>query len=636
MKPVKFTDVKFTNGFWEDRTRINRESTLHAVYHQTEKTFRFEAIKGEWTADETRYRPHVFWDSDIAKWMEAAAYILATHPTDDLTSQLNEIISRYEKLQADDGYLNSYYQQVEPQKRWSNLRDLHELYCAGHMIEAAVAHYDTTGDRKFLDVMCRYADLIDSLFGDDEDKLHGYPGHQELELALVRLYEATNEERYLNLAKYFIYERGKQPHYYDEEAIKRGDKPENFWAKTYAYNQSHLPVREQTTAEGHSVRAVYMYAGMADIARITNDDDLKQACLTLWDDVVNHKLYITGALGSTRLNEGFTSPYDLPEETAYAETCASIALVFWAQRMFLLDPDSRYIDVMERALYNGFLSGLSLDGTKFFYSNPLASHPAIDPYNMWSPVLNTSGKIYERRDWYDCACCPGNIARLIASIGGYFYAQDNDAIYVNLYGANETQLTINDRPVTLKQRTQYPYDGNIQFSILADEPIQVTFAFRIPSWCQFETITVNGEAVEFTIDNGYMHISHLWTSDDVIELDLAMPIQRIHANPKARNMAGKIALQRGPLVYCLEAIDNGDELTAISVPRDSELELMSDDGILTGIPIIQGQAIRQQAITHDLYSAQALDQDAVTITAIPFAFWANRGGGEMRVWIRET
>jgi len=637
IKPVDFTDVTLTTGFWADRTRINREVTLGAVYHQTDKTFRFEAIKGEWTPDETRYRPHVFWDSDIAKWIEATSYIYATHPTPELKAQLDEVITRYENLQAEDGYLNSYYQQVEPDKRWSNLRDLHELYCAGHLIEAAVAHHSATGERRFLDVMCRYADLIDSLFGAEDGKLHGYPGHQELELALVKLYFATDEERYLKLAKYFIDERGKQPHYYDEEAIKRGDKPENFWAKTYAYNQSHTPVREQTTAEGHSVRALYMYAGMADLARLTNDDHLRQACLTLWEDVISHKLYITGALGSTRLNEGFTSPYDLPDETAYAETCASIALVFWSQRMFLLaPPNSRYIDAMERALYNGFLSGLSLDGTRFFYSNPLAGHPAIDPFNVWSSVLNTSGKPFERQEWYNCACCPGNIARLIASIGEYFYAQAEDTVYVNLYGANETAITLDNKPIQLIQRTAYPYDGVVQFSVVSDEPTELTLALRIPAWCQFETITLNGEAVDFERANGYAQVSHLWMPEDLLELNLAMPVERVRANPKARHMAGKVALQRGPLIYCIEEVDNGKDLTAISLPTDNELQVITGNDMLEGVPLIQSQAYREQAITNDLYTLQQHEQDEVEIQAIPFAFWANRNASEMRVWIRET
>ncbi len=632
VQALKFTNVTFTDGFWADRTRINREKTLSAVHYQTEKTFRFEALKGEWTADETRYRPHVFWDSDIAKWMEAASYTLHTHPTPELTEQLNEIINRYELLQAEDGYLNSYYQQVEPDKRWSNLRDLHELYCAGHLIEAAVAHYEATGNRQFLDIMCRYVDLIDSLFGHGKGQLRGYPGHQELELALIRLYEVTDEERYLKLAQYFIDERGTQPHYYDKEAIARGDKPENFWAKTYAYNQSHLPVREQTTAEGHSVRALYMYAGMADLARLTDDEDLKNACLALWDDVTKHKLYITGALGSTRLNEGFTSPYDLPDETAYAETCASIALIFWAQRMFLLDPDSRYIDVLERALFNGFLSSLSLDGTRFFYSNPLAGHPAIDPFNAWSPVLNTQGKTYEREEWYDCACCPSNIARLIASIGGYFYAQQNNQIYINLYGTNTAMFKVDDADVVIEQSTDYPYDGVIQIQVRGDKPIGL--ALRIPDWCQSWTLSVNGEAVNGDKQNGYLTIQ--LESSALIHLNLTMPIERIRANPKVRHMAGKVALQCGPIVYCLEEVDNGTDLTAISLPSSSELSEAYKDSVLSGVPIIFAKAYRDIIDDISLYRSSPIQREEIELRAIPFALWANRGGGEMRVWIRES
>lgn len=634
LRSIRFSDVEFIDGFWAERTKINREKTLAAVYHQTERTFRFEALKGEWSSDEKRYRPHVFWDSDIAKWMEAASYTLHTHPTSELNDQLNEIIQRYEALQAEDGYLNSYYQQVEPDKRWGNIRDLHELYCAGHLIEAAVAHNEATGERQFLDVVCRYVDLIESLFGNADGQMQGYPGHQELELALIRLYEVTDEVRYLELAQYFIDQRGQQPHYYDQEAVARGDKPENFWAKTYAYNQSHLPVREQTTAEGHSVRALYMYAAMADLARITDDEPLKRACLTLWDDVVKHKLYITGALGSTRLNEGFTSPYDLPDETAYAETCASIALVLWARRMFLLDPASKYIDVLERALYNGFLSGLSLDGTRFFYSNPLAGHPAIDPFNAWSPVLNTQGKPYEREEWYDCACCPSNIARLIASIGGYFYALDGSRLYVNLYGQNRASVQIDDVTVQIEQITGYPYKGAVQLSVSMDQPTEIELALRIPEWCESYTVMKHSEPISVAKQQGYVVVTV--SRDCVIELNLAMPIARVRANPKARHMAGKVALQRGPIVYCLEEVDDGQELTAISLPSDSELSIQLGNGVLQDVPVIHGNARRDVLLSDGLYHTAPLQYETIDMKAIPFALWANRGAGEMRVWIRET
>jgi uncharacterized protein len=637
IQAVPFTDVLFADGFWGERYRVNQEKTLSSVYHQTEKTFRFESLKGEWTPEDTRYRPHVFWDSDIAKWIEAAAYTMATNPTPELDAQLDDIIDRFEAMQQDDGYLNTYFTIVEPDKRWQNVRDLHELYCAGHLIEAAVAHYQATGKRQLLDVMCRYVDYIETIFGVGDGKKRGYPGHQELELALVRLYQVTDEDRYLKLAQYFIDERGQQSHYYDIEAIERGDKPEQFWAKTYAYNQSHLPVREQTTAEGHSVRACYMYAGMADLARLTDDDALKDACLTIWDDVVKHKLYVTGALGSTRLNEGFTSPYDLPDETAYAETCASIALVFWAQRMFHLDPNSRYIDVMERALYNGFLSGLSLDGTQFFYSNPLASHPSIDPFNSWTPVLNTDGKPYQRLDWYECACCPSNIARLIASIGGYFYSLNNDRLYVNLYSPNTANIHIGDTPVQIMQTTDYPWDGTVLLQVNVETPSQFEIALRIPAWCKGATLTINDEPFAIQTENGYVVINREWTSETVIRLMLRMPIERLRANPKARHMVGQIALQRGPIVYCLEEVDNGANINAIHLPKSSQLTTIMDSDLLGGVVAIRGSAKRVQLSDSDmLYQMEPLVTEEIDIQAVPFCFWANRGAGEMRVWIRET
>lgn len=636
IQPIPFNQVTLTDGFWAERQQANRDKTMPAIYHQTETTFRFESLKGEWTPDDTRYRPHVFWDSDIAKWIEAGAYILATHPNPTLETQLDEVIDRLETLQWDDGYLNTYYTVVEPDKRWSNTRDLHELYCAGHLIEAAVAYYEATGKRKLLDVMIRYVEHISSVFGHGEGQKPGYPGHQELELALVKLYQITGDNHHLELAQYFIDERGKSPHYYDAEAIERGDKPENFWAKTYAYNQSHLPVREQTTAQGHSVRACYMYAAMADIARLTGDESLKQACISLWDDVVNHKLYVTGALGSTRLNEGFTSAYDLPDETAYAETCASIALIFWAHRMFQLDPNSRYIDVMERALYNGFLSGLSHDGTQFSYANPLATHPSIDPFNQWTPVLHTEGKPFQRQDWYTCACCPANIARLIASIGDYFYMLDDKRLYINLYGQNDLDMVIQNVPVKIRQVTDYPWDWQVELHFEAEQPTDFEIALRIPAWCQQARIYINDELVPAETENGYVIISNEWTSEAVIRLELPMPVTRIRANPKARHMVNKVALQRGPLVYCLEEVDNGTNLSTIQLPESATLTAMNDN-TFDGAMVIRGTAQQLQIPDkNNLYQTNSFTTQLLEIQAIPFYLWANREVGEMRVWLHET
>lgn len=413
--PIPFINVSIEDIFWEPRQRANREHTIPIEYQQCRDTGRIDAFRLSWKPG-MKPVPHIFWDSDIAKWIEAASYSLANHPDPQLDALLDEVISLITFAQQPDGYLNTHFTVVEPEKRWTNLRDQHELYCAGHMIEAGVAHYQGTGKHTLLDVVCRYADHIASIFGTQPGQKRGYPGHEEIELALVKLYHVTGEKRYLDLSQYFIDERGKQPYYYDLEAVARGDDPKAYWAKTYAYMQAHIPVRRQNEVVGHAVRAMYLYSAMADLANETGDNSLLEACRTLWQDVCLRKMYITGGIGPSRLNEGFTNPYDLPNETAYAETCAAVGLVFWNQRMLQFDCDSRYADIMERALYNGVISGVSLSGELFFYENPLAS-------------LGN----YHREPWFDCACCPPNIARRLASLGHYIYSQKDDEAVAPLY-----------------------------------------------------------------------------------------------------------------------------------------------------------------------------------------------------------
>ena len=377
---VPLKNVSFESGFWHARRETNCTATLPAIYHQSRKTGCFDAWKLDWKPGQPN-KPHYFWDSDAAKWIEAVAYSLATHPDPTIEHQVDEVVDLIAQAQQPDGYLNIVFTAILPEQRWRNVRERHELYCAGHLIEASVAYYQATGKRKLLDVLCRYADHIDAVFGPGEDQKRGYPGHQEIELALVKLYHATGEERYLNLAKFFIDERGQQPHFYDLEMRERGESWEDYWAQTYRYTQSHLPVREQTEPVGHAVRACYMYAGMADVALETNDESLTKALRILWDRLTERQMYITGGIGPSPVNEGFTFDYDLPNEIAYAETCASIALVFWAHRMFHLDGESRYIDVMEQALYNGVLSGVAFDGQSFFYANPLETSPHSNPHD---------------------------------------------------------------------------------------------------------------------------------------------------------------------------------------------------------------------------------------------------------------
>lgn len=633
LSAVPLANVQIQNGFWGERQTINRTKTIPFIYHQLQVTGRLDAWRLDWQPGQPK--PHIFWDSDDGKWIEAAAYSLALHSSPELETQVDALVDLIERAQQPDGYLNIFFTAVEPQNRWRNLRDWHELYDAGHLIEAAVAYYQATGKRKLLDILTRYADHIDHRFGTGDGQVRGYCGHPEVELALVRLYQATGEARYLNLSKYFIDERGQQPSYFDLEARERGEDPRKFWAKTYQYCQAHVPVREQHKAVGHSVRACYLYSGMADIAALTQDESLLTACQSLWDDLTEHQMYVTGGLGPAHSNEGFTFSYDLPNEEAYAETCAAIALVFWAQRMFHLDPDSRYIDVMERALYNGFLSGVSYEGTTFFYANPLASYPHVNPFGG-----SLIDGYYRRSEWFDCACCPPNLARLIAGIGQYFYSTSADTLYIHLYNQNRAQVELAGSDIQIEQQTGYPWDGDVQISLNVEQPTSFTIALRVPGWCRDFQVLVNGELVKVSSVRGYLHLMREWKTGDAITVRLAMPVERVAAHPQVRQDAGCAALQRGPVVYCLEEADNGANLANLIIPRDADLSIVFDTDLFGGISVIEGAAIRTEPRNWagGLYQAEATLEYAntsVKFKAIPYCFWANRTPGEMRVWIRE-
>jgi uncharacterized protein len=642
LKIVPATSVEINGGFWGARQQTNRDRTIPAISHQMEITGRIDGWRLHW--EDEKPKPSMqqyahFWDSDMGKWIEAIGHSLRTHPDPELEQFTDEIIDLIASAQQPDGYLNIYFTGIDPQNKWRNLRDWHELYNAGHLIEGAVAYYQATGKRKLLDVMCRYVDLIDSKFGPDEGKKRGYCGHPEIELALVKLYHATGEQRYLDLSKYFIDERGQQPHYFDIETRERGEDPAKFWAKTYRYCQAHLPIREQKTATGHSVRANYLYAGVADIAAETGDSELVDISRSIWDDLTQHQMYITGGLGPAHANEGFTFAYDLPNETAYAETCASCALVFWAQRMFMIDPDSRYIDVLERALYNNVLAGVSYDGDHFFYANPLASYPNVNPFDRFSGI--TSEQHYHRSEWFDCPCCPPNLARLVASIGDYFYVTTPDTLYVNLYNQNRAHFQFGGGDVQIEQQTTYPYDGAVNFTVSVDQPTAFTLALRVPDWCRDFSVEVNGSLFIANPERGYVRISRDWSNGDQVSLSLSMPVERMLAHPQVRQDAGNIALQRGPLVYCLEEVDNGAGLANVVIPPDAELRAEYDDALFGAVRVIRGEALRIEPAQWDggLYqpeSAVKLAQKPFTFKAIPYAFWANRQPGEMRVWIRES
>ncbi len=620
--PVSWKDVIIDGLFWEARLRANREHTLPHLYRFCQETGRFDAFRLDWKPGREPV-PHVFWDSDVAKWLEAACYSLAAHPDALLQQRVDEVVALILAAQQPDGYLNTHFTAVEPEKRWTNLRDWHELYCAGHLIEAAVAHFEATDKRTLLDALSRYADYIDSTLGPEPGKKRGYPGHEELELALVKLYRVTGERRYLRLSQYFIEERGRQPHYYDAEARLRGEDPAAFWAGTYEYNQSHLPVREQQKVTGHAVRAMYLYSAMADLARECHEASLLMACKRLWNHLCTTRLYLTGGLGSSPSNEGFSADYDLPNEGAYAETCAAIGLVFWNHRLLQVECDARYADVLEAALYNCVLSGVSLDGERFFYDNPLASQGT-----------------HHRQHGFDCSCCPPNIARLLASLGGYIYAANETEIAVHLYIQSTARLNVGGRTITLRQETGYPWNGAITLRVEIAEPATFGLKLRLPGWCRHASLRVNGEAFDLAghVERGYVRVERYWQAGDTLALDLAMPVERIYAHPGVRQDAGCVALKRGPIVYCLEGVDHPVPLHRIVLPQDADLTSSFQAEILDGVNTIRAQALIEDDADwgRTLYRSQPPRRLPADITAIPYYAWDNRQPGEMRVWLRET
>lgn len=621
IEPLALKNVEIKDDFWAPRIEINREQTIPFQYKQCKDTGRIDALK----LDKNAPTPHPFWDSDIAKWIEAGSYSLEKHYDPELDELIDETIELLASAQQEDGYLNSYITIVCPERRWQDLRDSHELYCAGHLIEAGVAHYNATNKTTLLEIVTKFADYIDTVFGPEEGKLKGYPGHQEIELALVKLYRVTGEEKYLKLSAFFINERGSEPHYFTEEAKHITGY---FWdvfkefENLKEYNQSHKPVREQERVVGHSVRAMYMYCAMADLAKEYDEESLKKACERLWESLHGRNMYVTAGLGSEEKHEGFTFDYDLPNETSYAETCAAIGLVFWNQRMLQLDLNGKYGDLMERALYNGVMSGISLDGKKFFYNNPLAS----------------LGDIH-RQEWFGVSCCPPNISRLLSSLGEYIYSQSEKGINVHLYIEGQGMFDINGQQVTLVQKSNYPWEGNINFSLEMEEKTEFTLKLRIPAWSKGAVLRVNGEEmnVEQNLEQGYVAINRTWDGNDQVELLLPMPVQRIYSHPEVRQNVNQTAIQRGPIVYCLEETDNADSLHRLILPKDEELKAEFDKQLLDGITKISGKAKRLTTSdwSDELYRTESPKKETTSILAVPYYAWDNREPGEMRVWINE-
>lgn len=641
MRTPNLRQVRIQDRFWKPRQNLVRDVMLpyqYAVMNDevpgAEPSHALENFRIAAGLAQGEFYGMVFQDSDVYKWLEAAAYILAKEDHPELEKTADQVIDVIAAAQQPDGYLNTYFTVAEPEGRWRNLREEHELYCAGHLIEAAVAYYEATGKGKVLDVACRFADYISQIFGTEQGQKRGYPGHEGLELALVKLYRVTDNRKYLELSKYFVDERGRQPHYFEQEAIARGDRHVTTHGGRWdsRYNQSHLPVREQKEAVGHAVRAMYLYAALADLARYTRDESLHKICEALWEDVVNRKMYITGGIGSSSYGEAFTIPYDLPNDTSYTETCAAIGLVFWASRMLNLDPNGAYADVMETALYNGVLSGMALDGKSFFYVNPLEVWPAAAEHRYDQRHVKTT-----RQGWFRCACCPPNLARLLASLEQYIFSYHEDSIYLHLYMSSVLNIAGEADGISIEVATGYPWDGQVELTVDVAQPREFTLALRIPGWCQTPSATVNGEQLELAaiMDRGYAKVNRLWQSGDKITLDFPMPVIRLAAHPQVRENAGRVALQRGPLVYCLEEADNGPVLTDIVLPLEPEFQTTFDPELLGGVVTIEAEAYRSADDDQRLYRPFSAALRKVRIKAIPYYAWNNRGVGEMLVWIRQ-
>lgn len=628
LTPVPFSQVSLTDTFWAPRQAVNRTRTLPHMHQMLMETGRIPAFDLNFTRPVPSSILLIFGDSDAAKWIEAASYALTTQPDPHLAALVDEVADKVIHAQQPDGYLNTHFIVAQPEMRWKNLRDWHEMYCAGHLIEGALAHYEATGDRKLLDALCRYVDLIDANFGREPGKRRGYDGHPEIELALIRLYQVTQDPKHLNLAQYFVEERGQQdPHYYDIEAVERGEDPKAFWAKTYEYCQAHAPIRQQDKVVGHAVRAMYLMMAVADLAHEFDDPTLLQICEQLWDNLVHRRMYLTGGIGPSHRNEGFTTDYDLPDETAYAETCASIALILWNHRLLQFAGDGKYADIIEQTLYNGFISGVSLEGSHFFYENPLAS--AGD---------------HHRQPWFACPCCPPNLSRIVATLGNYFYSTNDDGIWIHLYGQSTAALQVQGQAVTLHQTTNYPWAGNIELEVRPAQAQAFTLHLRIPGWCDQWEVRVNGAALAEIpqVERGYIEIQRVWHVGDRVELTLAMPIQRVYAHPAVRQMQGRFALQRGPIVYCLEGVDHagvGLDRIALDPATIDKFTLEERPDLLGGVTLLRGPGTLIQADDweHVLYRRdQPSATQPVEILAIPYCVWDNREPGEMRVWFRSV
>lgn len=630
------------DSFWDKYVRLVKEVIIpyqwEVLNDMAQDTMESGCIKNFKIAaheEQGTFTGVVFQDTDVAKWLEAVGFVLAYEDDKELEKTADTVIELLGRAQQPDGYLNTYYTISEPEKRWTNLEEGHELYIAGHMIEAAVAYYESTGKRRFLDIVCKMADLICKTFGQQENQIHGYPGHPEIELALVKLYRVTEEKRYLELAKYFIDIRGKGENYFLKEEKKSGFKrifPE-FEPYNPIYSQSHLPVREQTTAEGHAVRAVYLYCAMADLAWEYQDKSLMDTCEKLWNNIVFKRMYITGSIGSSGLLERFTTDYDLPNDSNYSESCASIGLALFGKRMASITGNASYMDVVERALYNTVLSGISMDGKSFFYVNPLE----VLPEACYKDERKFHVKPI-RQKWFGCACCPPNLSRLISSLPCYAYTENEDTIFMHLYLGGKLEKEVEGKKAVFEILTDYPWEDNVLISYKGENSIHIKLAIRIPGWCSSWKITSN-DGTKGTLEQGYYYIEKTWNVGDTIELQMEILPRVLTADIRVRETIGKVAIMKGPVVYCMEEWDNSKDLHLYKICPEMPIipSKRSINGKEFPVLIAGGKKLEEETdINHDmLYKEYQPEKYKETeIVLIPYYLWANRGENEMSVWIR--
>jgi len=639
-------NVKVKDPFWSERqqliTRVvipYQEKILNDQVEGAEKSHAFANFRIAAGQEKGAFYGMVFQDSDVAKWLEGVAYSLANEPDPMLEQRADAVIELIGKAQQEDGYLDTYFILKEPERKWTDLQECHELYCAGHMMEAAAAYYEATGKDKLLRIMQRTADCINRTIGPEDGKIHGVPGHEEIELGLLRMYGINHIEPNLSLASYFINERGKDPEWFSKEKESRGY---THWPDTGShdvrdYHQIFAPIREQKEARGHAVRAMYFYTAAAELAQLSNDQTLAKACERLWENVTQRQMYITGGIGQVAAWEGFSHDYDLPNDTVYAETCASIGLIFFADRMLGLCADRKYAEVMERALYNGVLSGMNLDGQGFFYVNPLECNPDV------SGILPGYKHILPRRPkWFACACCPPNLVRLIESIGTYAWHEADNTIYSHLFIGGDASF----ENAVLSVTSEMPWTGKVTYRVEESRRPTFTLALRLPSYAQnlsvrvFSGDTENDGLKEGKIIAGYLYLDKNWKAGDTVEMTFDMPVQKVYANPLVRADAGCVAFQRGPIVYCFEGIDQQvsqqSPLQTMRVLKDAaaNVEIITD-GLLQGMYAIKVEGCRMVCSTDDLYQTVRPDKQKMILTGIPYFAWSNRGTTQMRVWLPE-